>query len=181
MAVPESLRKRVARRAKNRCEYCGLSQIGQAATFHVDHVLPQSAGGETSMENLALACIHCSLRKGARVRLFHPREDFWNQHFRWMAFRLKGITAIGRATIEAQSLNSSEHLIIRGFEKSFAGIRRRGICEWYCVLSSIPAGMIPQQLHQPEEVVFADVHKGIEGADGGEDVFVCGRRHCGCA
>lgn len=128
MAVPESLRKRVARRAKNRCEYCGLSQIGQAATFHVDHVLPQSAGGETLMENLALACIHCSLRKGARmqardpqtgrsVRLFHPREDFWNQHFRWMAFRLKGITAVGRATIDALNLNSSEHLIIRGFEK----------------------------------------------------------------
>ncbi|MBB5033114.1 HNH endonuclease [Prosthecobacter vanneervenii] len=118
----------MARRAKNRCEYCGLSQIGQAATFHVDHVLPQSAGGETLMENLALACIHCSLRKGARVqardpqtgrsvRLFHPREDSWNQHFRWMAFRLKGITAIGRATIDALSVNSSEHLIIRGFEK----------------------------------------------------------------
>jgi HNH endonuclease len=128
MAVPASLRKRVVRRAKHRCEYCGLSQIGQAATFHVDHVVPQVAGGESSMDNLALACIHCSLRKGARqnardpqsgrsTRLFHPREDSWNHHFRWMGFRLNGITATGRATVEALNLNSTEHQIIRTFEK----------------------------------------------------------------
>ena len=128
MAVPASLRKRVAARAENRCEYCGPSQIGQAATFHVDHVVPQVAGGETFMDNLALACIHCSLRKGARqnardpqtgrmAKIFHPREHSWNHHFRWAACRLNGITAIGRATVEALNLNSTEHQIIRAFEK----------------------------------------------------------------
>jgi 5-methylcytosine-specific restriction endonuclease McrA len=74
MAVPASLRKRVARRAKHRCEYCGLSQAGQAATFHVDHIVPQVAGGESSLENLALACVYCSLRKGGRGRLLVTRR-----------------------------------------------------------------------------------------------------------
>jgi hypothetical protein len=128
MGVSATLRKRVTQRAKGRCEYCGLSQLGQAATFHVDHVVPQAARGETSLENLALACIHCSLRKGARqsardpqtgrtTPLFHPRREAWNHHFRWSGYQLKGITAIGRATIEALGLNSPEHLIIRSFEK----------------------------------------------------------------
>lgn len=128
MAVPASLRKRVVRRAKQRCEYCGLSQVGQAATFHVDHIMPQVVGGASTLENLALACVHCSLRKGARqtardsqsgrtARLFHPREHSWNHHFRWMACRLNGITAIGRATVDALNLNSAEHQIIRVFEK----------------------------------------------------------------
>jgi hypothetical protein len=127
MAVPASLRRRVELRAENRCEYCGLSQLGQAATFHVDHIVPVVGGGGTALENLALACIHCSLRKGARmsvpdprsgraVRLFHPRGQQWNHHFRWRGHELLGITAIGRATIDALSLNSPEHLIIRSFE-----------------------------------------------------------------
>lgn len=127
MAVSASLRKHVTTRARHRCEYCGLSQLGQAATFHVDHVLPQIAGGETHLDNLALACIHCSLRKGARqtafdaktgkaARLFHPREETWNHHFRWRGNECIGITAIGRATIAALALNSAEHQIIRSFE-----------------------------------------------------------------
>ena len=80
-------------RAANRCEYCGLSGLGQTATFHVDHVVPAVAGGATVLANLALACIHCSLRKGAKqtardpktglpARLFHPRREKWNHHFR---------------------------------------------------------------------------------------------------
>lgn len=122
-----SLRRQVILRAQNRCEYCGLSQLGQAATFHLDHVCPIAAGGPTNMENLALACIHCSLRKGARVKaqdpktgrtvqLYHPREQQWNHHFRWSGNKLAGITEVGRATIAALDLNSSEHQIIRSFE-----------------------------------------------------------------
>ncbi|NJL21551.1 MAG: HNH endonuclease [Leptolyngbyaceae cyanobacterium SM1_3_5] len=83
--VPASLRRSVIQRANDRCEYCGISQIGQVATFHVDHIVPVVAGGETIAENLALACVSCSLRKGARqeledsetgetVSIFNPRQ-----------------------------------------------------------------------------------------------------------
>ena len=51
------LRRLVVRRARNRCEYCCLSQSGQEATFHVDHVVPVIAGGHASGDNLALTCV----------------------------------------------------------------------------------------------------------------------------
>ena len=92
MSIPGWLRREVSARAEHRCEYCRLSQQGQEAAFHVDHIHPVAAGGETVMENLALACVSCSLRKGARTHsrdpqtgreaaLFHPRKDDWQEHF----------------------------------------------------------------------------------------------------
>ena len=61
-------------RADNRCEYCGISQIGQVATFHIDHIVPSVAGGTTTADNLALACVSCFLRKGVRQRLEDPSK-----------------------------------------------------------------------------------------------------------
>jgi hypothetical protein len=59
--IPVHVIRLVRRRAKNICEYCLLPQEWQEATFHVDHIEPLSAGGETKAENLALACVSCSL------------------------------------------------------------------------------------------------------------------------
>ena len=115
-------------RANNRCEYCGISQIGQVATFHIDHVIPVVAGGETTAENLALACVSCSLRKGARqqledsetgegVYIFNPRQQRWNAHFAWNGVEVIGLTAIGRATVQALDLNRLTMLAIRAEEE----------------------------------------------------------------
>ncbi|MBX3397312.1 MAG: HNH endonuclease [Gemmataceae bacterium] len=57
-AVPDSLRSAVIHRAGGRCEYCLLSQTGQEATFHVDHIDPISASGASESSNLALACAY---------------------------------------------------------------------------------------------------------------------------
>ena len=98
--------------------------MGQVATFHIDHVIPVVAGGETSAENLALACVSCSLRKGARqqledsetgaiVSIFNPRQQVWKEHFAWDGVRIVGLTAIGRATVQALDLNRTTMLAIR--------------------------------------------------------------------
>jgi hypothetical protein len=121
------VRRQVEARAKRRCEYCGLSSLGQAATFHVDHIVPIVAGGLGTLANLALACVNCSLRKGARQAaldpnsrcmepIFHPRKELWNHHFRWSGTKIIGITPTGRATIAALGLNSHDHCYIRTFE-----------------------------------------------------------------
>ncbi len=126
--IPAALRRWVIQRSNNRCEYCGISQIGQVATFHIDHVIPVVAGGETTAENLALACVSCSLRKGARqqledsetgevVYIFNPRQQRWNAHFAWNGVELIGLTAIGRATVQALDLNRSTMLAIRAEEE----------------------------------------------------------------
>ena len=74
-AIPNRLRQLVIQRADNRCEYCSISQIGQVATFHIDHIVPVIASGQTVSENLALACVSCSLRKGARQDIIDPQTD----------------------------------------------------------------------------------------------------------
>lgn len=122
--IPADLRKKVITRAGNVCEYCHLSQKGQEATFHIDHIIPEISGGETAFENLALACVSCSLRKGAKqsitdsetmrdVKIFNPRKDDWREHFEWDGVVLTGLTAKGRATIETLKLNRRLILAIR--------------------------------------------------------------------
>lgn len=112
-ALPAALRAAVVRRAAQRCEYCGLAQSGQEAAFHIDHVEPRAAGGATSEDNLALACVSCSLHKaakqtatdpdsGSEVPLFNPRREQWSEHFRWDGEFSAGITPTGRATVVAR-------------------------------------------------------------------------------
>lgn len=122
--IPRSLAEEVVLRAGNRCEYCQLSQLGQEATFHIDHVMPRAAGGPTASGNLALACVSCSLRKwakrtaadpdtGEEVPLFDPRAQTWGDHFRWDGERVAPLTPTGRATAAALALNRPLILAIR--------------------------------------------------------------------
>ena len=116
------------RRAGSRCEYCGLSQTGQEAAFHVDHIQPIASGGPTELPNLALACVSCSLRKGARrtahdamageeVILFHPRLDRWEDHFQWRGNKVLGITSSGRATVGLLKMNRELAVAIRNEDR----------------------------------------------------------------
>ena len=127
-AIPVSLRQLTIQRAANRCEYCGISQIGQVATFHIDHIVPSAGGGKTVSDNLALACVSCSLRKGARqaitdpetekdVLVFNPRQQIWKEHFSWKGVEVVGLTATGRATAKALDLNRATMLAIREEEE----------------------------------------------------------------
>jgi len=61
--IPAALVKLVRERAREVCEYCLLPQKSQEAAFHVDHIRPRAAQGATRAENLALACVTCSLKK----------------------------------------------------------------------------------------------------------------------
>lgn len=122
--VNARLRRLVVDRAGNRCEYFGLLQEGQEAAFHTDHVVPRASGGPTVAENLALACVSCSLLKEARrsaldprtnrrTPLFHPRRQRWAKHFRWDGVSIMGLTPTGRATIAALRMNHPMILSIR--------------------------------------------------------------------
>jgi len=123
-SMPAESRRLVVQRAAGCCEYCQLSQAGQEATFHIDHVVPVMAGGQTVAENLALTCVSCSLRKAARqtaldphsgeeVALYNPHHDNWHEHFQWEGVSLVGLTPHGRATIAALAMHRVLILAIR--------------------------------------------------------------------
>lgn len=127
-SVPAAMADDVRKRASNRCEYCRLAQAGQEATFHIDHVHPRSLGGATILDNLALACVSCSLRKGAAVEaidpeteamvaIFHPRTEAWDDHFEVQQDGvIAGLTASGRATIARLRINRALAVAIRAEE-----------------------------------------------------------------
>jgi hypothetical protein len=102
----------------------------QGATFHVEHIIPQCKGGGSDPENLALACPGCNLHKAGRiteidpatgeyVRLFHPILQLWSEHFRFNGYQIEGLTAVGRASVEALNVNHSRRQRIREVEEAF--------------------------------------------------------------
>jgi 5-methylcytosine-specific restriction endonuclease McrA len=122
--IPAALVRVVRDRAGRICEYCHLPQVLQEAAFHIDHISPRSDSGPSHTDNLALACVTCSLKKAARTNardpltkklapLFHPRRDRWSDHFRWSGNKLIGRTATGRATIHALAMNRPAIVAIR--------------------------------------------------------------------
>lgn len=55
----------VHKRAKGRCEYCGTSLTLDEGV--VDHIVPYSRGGYSTLRNFARACWSCNKLKGART------------------------------------------------------------------------------------------------------------------
>ncbi len=116
----------VARRAGHRCEYCHAPEVIFNFPFEVEHVIPLSRHGADDDANLALACRACNLHKTDRLtgeddvthsetRLFHPRQDRWEDHFRVDAETavIQGLTPVGRATITRLRINAPLQLEAR--------------------------------------------------------------------
>jgi HNH endonuclease len=95
-------------------------------SLEVEHIVPVSRGGEDTAANWALACRACNLYKATHisgndpesdvvVRLFHPREDHWEEHFRVAAESgaIEGLTPIGKATVVRLGMNSAAQVAAR--------------------------------------------------------------------
>ncbi len=50
--ISAQLRREVIERAKNRCEYCGISQEDQFFVFEIDHIIAEKHGGQSVLDNL---------------------------------------------------------------------------------------------------------------------------------
>ena len=111
-------REAVRQRANGRCEYCRLPDSAMVLEdFHVEHIIARKHGGVDNEDNLAWACIFCNLYKGPNLasldpdsgeltRLFHPRRDKWEEHFRLDVALIVGLTPVGRTTCWLLELNS---------------------------------------------------------------------------
>lgn len=59
--IPATLARQVMERDAYRCRHCGTH-----LALTCDHVIPESKGGPTTLENLQTLCQPCNSRKGAR-------------------------------------------------------------------------------------------------------------------
>jgi len=106
-------------------EYCRLRQEHEEESpFHVEHIVAQQHGGTDDGENLALACGWCNAIKGPNLasidpdtgeltRLFHPRKDRWEDHFRRAGARIAGVTDVWRTTAWLLQFNEADNLAQR--------------------------------------------------------------------
>lgn len=52
-------------RAGYKCEYCDkdmLASVDNYLSWQLDHIIPESAGGDHTLENMALSCRECTVR-----------------------------------------------------------------------------------------------------------------------
>lgn len=124
--VPVELQRQIRSYFANCCAYCRTAEALTTTTFEFEHIIPRSAGGETSFENLCLSCPSCNRHKASRqfapdpttqqeVALFHPQLQAWTDHFSWneSATEIIGLTPTGRATIAALQMNRPQLIRVR--------------------------------------------------------------------
>lgn len=123
-SVSVRLRRLVIQRAHGICEYCLIHQDDACFSFHIDHIVSRKQRGPTTPVNLALSCLRCNVAKGTDpgtfigrpprlVRLYHPRQDRWDQHFRLAAARIVPLSDEGEATVRLLDLNAADRLLLR--------------------------------------------------------------------
>lgn len=122
--MDRSLRRFVRERAGRRCEYCRVPDHCDVLPFQPDHVIAEKHEGPTIESNLASSCYDCNMYKGPNIagmdwqtstviRLFHPRDDRWPDHFDWNVGELVGKTSVGRATIATLRVNLPRRIAFR--------------------------------------------------------------------
>lgn len=122
--MDDTTRSQVRRRANQRCEYCLLQAEDDPLPLHIEHIIPKKHRGTSDLGNLALACHQCNLHKGPNLSgldpdtgkltpLFHPRQQNWEEHFRYRGPRIKGLTAVGRTTVFVLNMNDDDRVAAR--------------------------------------------------------------------
>lgn len=72
--VPGTLRYEIIKRARGRCEACGVSN--QERALQVDHIVPRTKGGSNDLSNLQALCSACNAQKHDRdLTDFHATHE----------------------------------------------------------------------------------------------------------
>lgn len=125
-AISAVLRQCVVDFTDGCCGYCQTSQRLIGPMMEIDHIHPKAHGGKSDEENLILACPMCNSHKGSQLEaidpvtmqltpLFNPRLDRWYNHFEWgeQGAVIVGVTAKGRATVNALDMNHPQIVSVR--------------------------------------------------------------------
>ncbi len=89
-----------------------------------DHVRSEKHGGQTTLENIALACFHCNRHKGSDLGsvdpetgsltpLYNPRAQKWSEHFLLQGVVIVPRSAEGRVTVALLQVNAPDRIRVR--------------------------------------------------------------------
>lgn len=123
MSIPYLIRKQVAELAKHRCEYCLIHEDDTYFGCEIDHIISLKHQGDSTLENLAFACMTCNRFKGSDlgslssegnlIGFFNPRKHLWNDHFYIENNEIIPLTEIGKVTVKIFRFNDGERKIER--------------------------------------------------------------------
>jgi len=126
--ISVELRQQVIEDAGYSCGYCLSDEVLMGVSLTFEHIIPVSAGGLTTRDNLWRSCRQCNENKAAKIHgidpetkelvpLFNPRIQSWSEHLTWdMEYtHIIGITPSGRATVDALQLNRT--LLVRARQR----------------------------------------------------------------
>ena len=119
--ISVALRQAVYARENGCCEYCLIPEALALAPHKIDHIIAEKHGGKTTEGNLALSCTVCKKYKGSDiasvdsnsqkiVRLYHPRQDTWSNHFYVQDRTIVGLTSVGNVTTRFLRLNRRDRI-----------------------------------------------------------------------
>lgn len=122
--IAAAVRRAVRERANGRCEYYLLTEDDSYYPHEADHIISVKHGGASDPENLAWSCFDCNRFKGSDIgsidivsgdliRLFHPRQDHWHDHFQLVDAQVLPLTPIGRVTVALLRLNLPQRVEVR--------------------------------------------------------------------
>lgn len=112
-----------------------MDQADAGFSHEVDHIRSRKHGGGDALDNLAYACFLCNRYKGADIasvhpatgeviRLFHPRLDVWEDHFRVAGARIEPLSAIGLVTAQLLRFNVPARALEREYLQRLGRYRR---------------------------------------------------------
>jgi hypothetical protein len=132
--IDEAVRVLVIQRAGRCCEYCLVEEDCAGFPHQIDHIVSRKHGGSSGIGNLAYACVLCNRYKGTDIasidhsgrpiRLFDPRRDSWDEHFKLDGPVIQPLTPVGEATARILRLNIAERVIERRLFQALGRYRK---------------------------------------------------------
>ena len=120
------------------CEYCRISGEFFFLPFQIEHIVAKQHHGTDDESNFAYACDRCNQFKGPNLsgmdqengelaRLFHPRNDNWDDHFLELTSGvIEGLTPVGRVTVDVLQMNVPVRVELRVAD-SLAQVRAESV------------------------------------------------------
>jgi 5-methylcytosine-specific restriction endonuclease McrA len=63
--ISTAIRQLVSQRAAGCCEYCLIHQDFSMYSHEIDHIVATKYGGQSTEDNLVIACLPCNRHKGS--------------------------------------------------------------------------------------------------------------------
>jgi 5-methylcytosine-specific restriction endonuclease McrA len=73
--ISATLCRQIRADAGERCGYCLSAETLMGVPLEVEHLHPESLGGQTMRDNLRLACYRCNKGKGNRIEAIDPLSE----------------------------------------------------------------------------------------------------------